>query len=334
VPKPRDALEGYVIPAVHRVVYLEPDPVPGMLPINPVIEKRIPELARRIVDAIRAPKRKIHRDMFVPWISFRLEEAKGLKPKDDLDSATILEANKEALELFGFREVKGTFGELRSTVVEPQGDSRWREELFHVIRKIAQGRTFHPIQAVLQAPDCKIYRPVALAGERSGPNGPVQAYHLTFSEEVSAPDTAVMPEQLALLATTLRFTFRFRWEVLERFSKGPLSAQDIQQLAVNLTRITVDWQSRGVISKDGVVDLFPGAQGDRLKWMMKEWERLRNPAGTGELDVAIEAQDGAKISELLAEILPMNQEFLEMGADRFAQMISDAGRPGAQLPVR
>jgi hypothetical protein len=331
IPSP---IEGYqavaaTVPEMEkflRMVYIEEGPIAGLPPINRAIEKRIPELAGRVVEAIRAPKRKLHRDVFEPWIEFRLEEAGALNDKEDLDTATIVNANKEALDLFGFRQIKGTFGELRSTILEGQGDSRWREELFHVIRKIAQGRTFHSVQAVFQSADGRIYRPVALAVDRSGPEGPVQTYHLTFAEEVTAADTAVMPTELTTLVTLLRFTFRFRWEVLERFSKGPLSAEDVERLDVNLTRITVDWESRGAIAGADILALFPGDQARRVQEMTEAWHRLRNPAKTGDLDIAIEKKDGKRIPSLLASILPMNQEFLEMAADRFAQMIGGAKR--------
>jgi hypothetical protein len=48
---------------------------------------------------------------------------------------------------------------------------------------------------------------------------------------------------------------------------------------------------------------------------------LRNREGTGELDVAIEKKDLEKIPELLAGIIPLNQEFLEMATNRFAELV-------------
>jgi len=334
IPSP---IEGYhavaaTIPEMEkflRMVYIETGPIPGLPPINRAIEKRIPELAGRIVNAIRAPKGKLQRDIFEPWIELRLEEAGALKKKEDLDSATIMDANKEALEIFGFRQIRGTFGELRSTIVDGRGDSRWREDLFHVIRKIAQGRTFNPIQAVFQSNGGKMYRPVVYAVDRVGPKGPVQTYHLTFAEDVTAADTAVIPRELVTLTTLLRFTFRFRWEVLERFSKGPLSVEDVGRLDINLTRIVVDWESRGAIAEADILGLFPGAQGDRVGEMFQAWNRLRNDDKTGELDIAIEKKDGDKIAALLASFLPINQEFLEMAADQFTSMIGETERQPA-----
>jgi len=330
IPSP---IEGYhavaaTIPEMEkflRLVFVEENPLPGLAPINRAIEKHLPSLAGRIVEAIRAPKRKLHRDIFEPWIELRLDAPQTLTKKEDLDSATITNANKGALDLFGFFQTVSTFGELRSTIEEAGGDSRWREELFHVIRKIAQGRKFEPIQAVFQSPDCKIYRPLVFAVDRAGSNGPLQTFHLTFTEEVTASDTAVMSADLVTFVALLRFTFRFRWEVLERFSKGPLDNEDIERLEVNLTRITVDWESRGAIDQEKLSRLFSGAQAARLQEMSEVWSRLHNRDKTGELDIAIERKDGAKIANLLASIIPMNQEFLEMAADRFAEMVGSWG---------
>ena len=306
-----------------RMVFVGDDPVPGLRPINRAIEKRIPELARRLVDAIRVPKRRLNREVFEPWIEMSLVDATQLKQKEDLDSASIVSANAEALELFGFRVCPKTFAKLREEIEEKHGDGRWREELFHVLRKIANGNTFSPIQAVFQSRNGKMYRPIAIAIDRAGPNGPVQTYHITFAEDVTTTDMAAMPRKLALLATLLRFTFRFRWEVLEPFARGPLNDADVAHLDISLKRIKVDWESRGTIDQSQIMDLFTGEQRRSTEDMFKAWSRLRNPEQTGELDIAIKNKDGRTIPALLSAMLPANQQFLEMAAERFAAMVAE-----------
>jgi hypothetical protein len=103
---------------------------------------------------------------------------------------------------------------------------------------------------------------------------------------------------------------------------GPLKDEDIEHLDVNLKRIAADWQSRGAIDEQDILNLFSDAQVARVKQMFEFWYRLSKPDKTGELDVAIEKKDGAKILQLLGSILSINQEFLEMAADRFTGMIS------------
>ena len=329
VPSP---IEGYhavaaTLPEVEKflqMVFVEEDPIFGMPPVNRGVENRIPELARVIVDAIRVPRSRMNRVVFEPWIRDpprrRLRIPERAK---DLDAAAVVSANKEALDLFGLLECKSNFGELRDGIEESAGDGRWRSELFHVVRKISRGRKFFPIQAVFQAHTGRMYRPVALAIDRAGPSGPIQTYHITFAEDVSTADTRAMPKKLAALATLLRFTFRFRWEVLEPFTRGPLTKEDVARLDVCLRRIRVDWQSRGSIGQEDITKLFTGEQGTRVNEMFKLWGRLRNDEGTGDLDIALEQKDGVRIPSVLQPLLAANQDFLEIAADRFSEMIRD-----------
>jgi len=306
-----------------RMVFVGEDPVPGLRPINRAIERRLPELARQLCDAIRVPKRRLNRKIFEPWIEMSVADAMQLKSKDDLDAATIVSANDEALELFGFNVCPKTFASLREEIEEKNGDGRWREQLFQVLRKIANGKTFSPVQAVFQSRNGKMYRPIAIAIDRAGPNGPVQTYHISFAEDVGTADTAAMPARLALLAKLLRFTFRFRWEVLEPYTRGPLSDADVTHLDVSMKRIRTDWCSRGTVDQSQIVELFTAEQRKLTEAMFEAWKRLRNSEETGELDVAIKARDGKKIPELLATMLPTNQQFLEMAAGRFTDLISE-----------
>jgi hypothetical protein len=328
VPSP---IEGYhavaaTLPEVGeflRLVFVNENPIFGLPAINRAIEGQIPDLAQRVVDAIRIPKGRLTRMVLEPCIKLHHDNAAVLKTKDDLDSATVLSANKEARDLFGLIEQKRTFAEWREGIEDLPSDGRWREELFHVIRKIANGRAFQPIQAVLHSPNGKIYHPVAFAVDRAGRDGPIEAYHVAFVEEVSTTNTTAMPKQLAVLAALLRFTFRFRWEVLEPFARGPLSDTDIGRLDASMTRLKWDWESHGSIDRDKILDVFTSDQRKRLDAMFTAWNRLCNADQTGELDLAIKKMDGQRIAALMASVLPVNQEFLEMAAARFAQMVSE-----------
>jgi hypothetical protein len=314
-----------------RMTFIEENSVPGMPPINRAIEKNIPALAERIREAIRAPHRL---DILEPWIEFQVARPETLKTTDDLDAATVVAINKEALNLFDLLQFKGSFGQLRESINEVKGDSRWREELARMVQRIAKGKKSYPIQAVFESPSGRIFRPVVHAVNRVLPDESIESFQVTFTEEVTVPDRAAMPADLAVLATLLRFTFRFRWEVLERFSKGPLSSDDIERLDINFRRIMVDWECRGMAPETDIFSLFADPKAtSRLREMTAEWRRLSNRDRTGELDIAIEQKDGRKIPALLSSILPMNQEFLEMAADRFAEMIG-SGNSKSATPMR
>ncbi|MDF1554991.1 MAG: hypothetical protein P1P84_18120 [Deferrisomatales bacterium] len=308
-----------------RMAFLEANPIPGLPPINPGAAREIPRLAAEIVEAIRAPRKELDRHVYEPWISLGVPHAKQLEHMDDLDTATILSANPEALKLFDLAQQPATWGNLRRYIQEAEGDSRWRNEMFHVIRKIAQGRLFHPIQAVFHASDGKMYRPVACAVDREGKSGPIHRYHITFTEEVGTMDSRAMPQELSSLATLLRFVFRFRWEVLETFSKGSLGMGDVERLDNAFRRMKKDWESRGMGQPENIVELFPAQHRQRVGEILMAWQGARNPEGTGELDLAIARKDPTPVPEILRRFMPLSQEFLELAADRFSELIA-AGR--------
>lgn len=71
------------------------------------------------------------------------------------------------------------------------------------------------------------------------------------------------------------------------------------------------------------MDLFTGEPRRHTEEMFKAWGRLRNPEQTGELDIAIKNRDARSIPALLSTMLPANQQFLEMAAERFAAMVAE-----------
>lgn len=306
-----------------RMVYVKQDPVPGMEPINKDIEPELKSIARKIVEAIRPPRKGLVRRTFEPWIELKVENPAALQNKDELDDALVTSANSEALDLFDRLERPETWGELRSGVTEDKGVSRWREELFHVIRKIDAGRKFFPIHAVFHTVSGRTYRPVACAIDRVGKMGAIETYHITFAEDVGTVNTTAMPKTVSTLANLLRLAFRFRWEVLERFSKITLTEDDVEHLANILSRIEQDAESRGILDQDADMSVFPSDQAKRVGEMFSIWYKLRDPAeGTGELDVALENKDTQAVSAVLKKMVPLNQEFLEMAADRFSELVS------------
>jgi hypothetical protein len=307
-----------------QMVYVNEHPIPGMKPLNPGMATKISKLSEEFVGSISPLKQSITHKVFEPWVKLKIKDPARLQTKDDLDETEILSANGKALELFDFMEAPSTWGKLRSTIQESTGDGRWREELFHVIRKIATKRRFSPIQAVFQSHDGKMYRPVVHAiDHRGNREGTIEFFYITFSEEIGAMDPSEMPQNIFVLVTALRFAFRFRWEVLEKFNKGGLTEADVERLDCALERIETDWFSRGMSDENVLRASFSPRDAGRLAKMSAQWRGLRNREGTGELDVAIEKKDLEKIPELLAGIIPLNQEFLEMATNRFAELVRD-----------
>ena len=307
-----------------EMVYVKRNPIPGFEPINRSIKEDIPSIAGEIVNAIRPPKKCHFHDDFQPFVRLRLDNAAHFESSADLDAAPILEANKDALDIFDFRQKPETWGELRTGIKAFESDGRWREELFHVARKAAQGRKFTPIQAVFNASSGKSYRPVLSAVERLGSEiGPIESYQITFAEDVSTINVTGMPTELATLATILRMTFRFRWEVLEKFTKREITEDDIEQVENAIVRMETDADSRGIVDQDAILRLFRPESAEKLLNMFSHWATLRDRSDSnGLLDIAIAEKDTAKITSILRDLVPMNQEFLDIAANRFSTLVS------------
>ena len=307
-----------------RMVYLEDNPIPGLAALNPFAESEITSIATKIVDAIRPPTRRLVHLVYEPWVVLNVENAGQLEKQDDLDSAIIEDANEDALSIFNFSVQPRTWGQMRSEIKEADGDSRWREEMFHVIRRISQGRKFYPIQAVFKSDNGQIYRPVLYAIDRVGDSGPIRVFHINFTEDVAAIDSSAIPLELSRLAMLLRFSFRFRWEVLERFAGKAINVEDVERLDIALRRMKKDWESRGIGDGVQILQLVSEDKRQRVLEMLVAWEKVKNSDGSGDLDVAIKNKDAKACSEILKGFLAMNQEFLEMTADRFNELVMNS----------
>lgn len=302
-----------------RGLFLREGQLPGLKAINAAIEPKIPELAQTIVAAIRPPHNIIRRT-FPAWVELKLG---ALDPADGdaLDQAAIAACNNEALQLFHFLRKPQTWGKLRSNITS--SDGRWLVELGRTIGAIRDGQMFEPIQAVFNAPDGKIYRPIACAVDRfGGTDGLIDRYHLAFVEEVSEFDHSALPANISMLASVLRFSFRFRWEVLEPFSKAKMVEEDVIKLENTILRMKADWYSRGIRDFSAVLQCFPAAKAERIAKIMQQWQLLNNKNETGTLDVAMNNKDVAAIPGILQSAIPLSQEFLEIAADRFSEIVA------------
>ena len=310
-----------------RMAFLEDNPIPGLGPVNTAIENDIEDIAVQIVHAIRRPQ-NLQREIYEPWVELHVIEPEKLYEIEKFDKSLIVDANKKALEIFGLLDKKSTWQEFRENLAindTDEGANRWLKDLIHVIRKISNGHTFYPVQSVFQNKEGKMYRPVVCAVDRDVDQMPkkIETFHLTFTEDVASVDRSAMPKDLSVLANVLRSTFRFRWEVLEKFSKGPMTEDDIERLQTAFVRIKQDWDSRSVGGQEDICRLFPGEHVQhRLSEMFSSWYKVKNDEETGELDVAMKNKDIEKIPGLLKNFLPMNSEFLEMAADRFAELVT------------
>jgi len=261
-----------------------------------------------------------------------LPGAEALRHGDDLDAAEILNANAEALAVFDLAEQPKTWGQLRRYVCETSNDRRWRDETAQALGRIAEGRRFSPVQAVFKTRDNRTYRPVALAVDRYSRDGRIHSFHLAFIEDLDVIDSSAMPPELSALTTIMRFAFRFRWEILERFGRQPMAAGDLERLENAFRRLESEWVSRDINGPAAILNCFRDEQQKRVIHMMATWDKVRNPQHTGTLDQAIARGDMEAIPGILSEFLPINQAFLEMASERFNELVTGC-RGGAHGPA-
>jgi hypothetical protein len=326
-----DQIEGYHAVAAKasevekflRMVFVNDNPICGLGPVNPALAENLAELSDKIVEAISPPRKNLFKQPLMPWVEICVDEPQCMTRMEDLNRAVIQYANKDALDLFDFLDQPETWGDLVEVIEKFSNDNRWQNELFHVVRKIGSGRRFEQIQAVFNTASDKIYKPVVCAIDRLGRKGAIDSFQIGFIEEVGAIDTAAIPTGLSALATMLRYAFRFRWEILEKFAPANLDDDEIIALDNAMQRIEHDAESRGVSDEASLKSLFP-AESDEISQMYGVWYRLRNPDGSGELDIAIRDRDAKKVKAILNELAPMNKRFLEMTAERFGSLMSHA----------
>jgi hypothetical protein len=324
-----DPIEGYHAVAATasevvkflRMVFINDNPLYGLDPVNPALAENLAELSDKIVEAISPPRKNLFKQPLMPWIEICVDNPQNMTRMEDLNHAVIQYANKDALDLFDFLDQPDTWGDLVEVIEKFSNDNRWQNELFHVVRKIGSGRRFEQIQAVFNTASDKIYKPVVCAIDRLGRKGKIDSFQIGFIEEVGVINTAGIPTELSALATTLRYAFRFRWEILEKFTPVDLNDDDIIALDNALQRIEHDAESRGVSNEASLKSLFP-AESDEIAQMYEVWYQLRNPEGSGELDIAIRDRNANKVKAILNELAPMNKRFLNMTAERFGSLAS------------
>ena len=305
-----------------KMVYLDKDPIPGMDPINEHITTELLEgIAQTIANAISPPKPLLKRSHFERYAMLKIENPDQLQCPDDLNNATILETDDLTLNLFGKRKVPETWGELVENVVDPECENRWLTELCATIKKAASNTVFKPIQATFENYGRgKNYLPLLYAmDERT--DGSIEDFKILFVEEVSARiSNKHIPTSIQALMTSLRLAYRFRWEVIERFNDIEMTKEHIQKFQDILERIENEGRSRGLLDPSKLCANFNQEESNEIIDMYKQWWELRNERNDGELDKALENEDGKKIQQLMPIMAGINHRFLNLAAMRLQEL--------------
>lgn len=253
-----------------------------------------------------------------------------IPPPGRLDSESIpddarIESDEDSLELFGF--IPGVDRTWRDIVTSAQRrpDVRWLGELQRCIHLAGRNELFRPVQAIYHT-DSGSYQP-QLAKKEGMPGG-ASRFHVHFVETVVAPLSEVQND-FGLLATMLRLSLRFRYEVIEKFRRHVKPAagkakqtpeQLLTQLRSAIQFIENDALSRGAqnIDRDAVAALFDSeADQQAVADVQDAWDESRamlfreNPAPTL-----------PEMAEAIGRMRWLNFRFMEIGTRRYHEMVS------------
>lgn len=305
-----------------RQLFLQPDAVPGLDPVNGQIQpEMLHTLAVQIAGSITAPH---VRQLVLPHVDIRFAAPLGDRPDvDGMLQATIERTDPRAAALFGRMEGDQTFGELCRELTDPH-NRRWIGELAEELANFAGKRTVrvckHTFVAVGQG---RVFRCALHAAERIGQNQ-VASASLVFVEQFSA-ETTRAPKRLRVLLTAVRLTYRFRWDVLEALvfdpDPGVSAEQRLRQIRETIERIEGESLYEGLFEMERLLGAFDGDAAKEVEAMYVAWEKLRNSEGTGTLDKALERGDPKATTEALREIAPLNRRFMELAVPALGRMI-------------
>lgn len=303
-----------------HALYLEPDAVPGMRPVNPDIkEGKLSEIAEKITTAIQPPPGEIRRHYRDQYLMLEIDNPGGLKSIEDLRPARVCETNTDSTRIFGMEQSPESFGDLLDRL-SAEDDKQWLSELRAVVQHEANKESFYPINATLRGLNGRIYRPHLHAVEEH-PSSP-KRFHIILIEDVESSPMNSLPDDVRILALSVRYAFRFRWEVIEPFCGISLDSSQVHALNQAIHRIEADAEANGLTEPGLILNQFPDRQGRSIKRMFATWVRLRTGNHDGKLDVAIAENDVEAIARILGDLRPKCIQYLDMLTKRFAQVAS------------
>ncbi|MFX0201230.1 MAG: hypothetical protein ACFFCW_34365, partial [Candidatus Hodarchaeota archaeon] len=303
------------VQAMLKTIFIDKDPIPGMDPINPEIRQKVSRIAKIITKAISPPIPKLEPTYLQRGLRIRVKDPINLTELADLEKAAIVEINPKTLDIFGMVSKVETWGKLIRRVVKTGKDIRWLRELCDSIRNAAEGFSPDPIDATFKGQyGGKMWRPVLETLYKTS-YGSIDSFVILFVEESGSGPRNHIAEPIQALLTTLKMAYRFRWEVIERFKKG-IAKDEVEEFNDILEQMESEALSRGLMDPDALCRNFDAASAREIKEMFTRWYKMRNDKKTGEIDIAIQTKDVQSIQRILADMIPLNQRFIELASER------------------
>ncbi|MBU4263550.1 MAG: toll/interleukin-1 receptor domain-containing protein [Proteobacteria bacterium] len=308
-------------------LFHEPNWVPGMPPINSKLSD-LRSKADQIVALIhQRPATSSVRFCCGPHMEVAFDDASEVTGWQQLHSGRVIDSNDDCKRLFNLLISPRLFGDWLKDVEGGRHEEGWVKELAEAVQHVGKGHHPPTISESFILEDGRRVKPRICAVRRRKGEDRVEAIDILFEEAAQPHETSLMSPELAVLATTLLFSMRFRYQILERYVDRKIEGRDI--LAFN--RALFDLQREAAadprFAKDRALirkmttELFVGEDRVVVEKMYQRWDELYRPDGTGKMDHALISLDGNALAEIVKELIEMNQQFLAVTSRRFAELV-------------
>jgi hypothetical protein len=209
---------------------------------------------------------------------------------------------------------------------------KWLEETAQIILAAREDQSMAP-QCVLIGRGGRRFRTLLHRARTQGDG--IYSCEFLAIEEVGGPLTGLPKRQLSLL-TGIRMGYRFRSEVIQKFSNDvdTLSVEErqlrIQQIPRTIEDLTVESTTRGNISRDDFLEAFDEADSERLGKLLDYWPILTRelyrslglaPDGKTVVGPGLAGPDVARYRTAFNAMRLLNIEFLSRCCARVSQMM-------------
>jgi len=207
-------------------------------------------------------------------------------------------------------------------IAENQTDSRWIQQLNTAIKIAIKGLVPDQIQATFRSKKNEVIRPILYRVDTLS-NGAMEFYMLLVTDVAGKGEN--IPNELMTMATILRFSTRFRYEVIEDYDYKIRSSRNeielkamLENVRESICTIESEAQSRmATINESSLRELYSKQEDkERIVKMFKNWHEVRDELFNTE--VAITKEHLMKIFESLRQ---MNKKFMIFTSKRYSELV-------------
>ena len=276
------------------------------------------DLAERLakMGEIESGLRRIGEQQFERFIDIVLPPP-GQLGADMIPDDAVVETRSDSLQIFGFlQQTRLTWQDIVRKA-QRQPDTRWLRELQRSIALASNNEQFRPVQAVYHT-ETGSYQP-HLSKKEVLIDGSTR-FHVHFIDTVVARLSEVQND-FGTLATLLRLGLRFRYEVIERFTKLAKGRSGVlAQLRDAIETIENDARSRGSeqMDPDSVMALFDSERDCAVIARVQDgWQEVRS-----ELFCQDPLPSREAVIRILARMRAINYDFMTLATRRFHELVA------------